>query len=42
MMTRYFGMGCFGRNPFDKDTRNKFKEEWSKMTSERMRYLDVD
>ncbi len=32
METRGFGMGHFGRNPFDKDARKKFKEEWSKMT----------
>lgn len=31
-MTRGFGMGFFGRNPFDKDARTKFKEEWSKMS----------
>lgn len=32
MMTKGFGMGFFGRNPFDKDARKQFKEEWSKMT----------
>jgi len=32
MMTKGFGMGFFGKHPFDKDARNKFKEEWSKMT----------
>jgi hypothetical protein len=32
MMTRGFGKGFFGRNPFDKDARNKFKGEWPEMT----------
>ncbi|MDR1092023.1 MAG: hypothetical protein LBL79_13185 [Prevotella sp.] len=41
MMTRGFGMGFFGRNPFDKDARNKFKEEWSKMTdSEKLEFMN--
>lgn len=32
MTTRGFGMGFFGRNPFDMETRKKFQQEWSKMT----------
>lgn len=31
-MTSGFGMGFFGRHPFDMDARKKFREEWSKMT----------
>lgn len=34
MTTRSFGMGPFGRPPFDKEARKKFQEEWSKMTDE--------
>lgn len=41
MTTRGFGMGFFGRNPFDKDARQKFKEEWSKMTdSEKLDFIN--
>lgn len=32
MTTRDFGIGFLGRNSFDKEARNKFKEEWLKMT----------
>lgn len=40
MTTRGFGMG-FGRNPFDKDARQKFKEEWSKMNdSEKLDFMN--
>ncbi|GEM_PF-634536 len=34
MTTKDFKMGFFGRNPFDKDARKKFQEEWSKMTDD--------
>ncbi len=38
---REFGMGFFGRNPFDKDARNKMREEWSKMTdSEKLEFMN--
>jgi len=41
MMTRGFGMGFFGRNPFDKDAKKKFQEEWSKMTdSEKLEFMN--
>ena len=41
MMTRGFGMGFFGRNPFDSESRKKFKEEWSKMTdSEKLEFMN--
>ncbi|NDW17740.1 hypothetical protein D0T53_02270 [Dysgonomonas sp. 216] len=41
MMTRGFGMGFFGRNPFDKDARIKFKEEWNKMSdSEKLEFMN--
>jgi len=42
MTTRNFGMGFFGRNPFDKDARNKIKEEWSKMTdAEKLEFANM-
>lgn len=41
MNARNFGMGFFGRNPFDKDARKQFKEEWSKMTdSEKLEFMN--
>lgn len=41
MNTRGFGMGFFGRNPFDMDARKKFKEEWSKMAdSEKLEFMN--
>jgi len=41
MITKGFGMGFPGRNPFDKDVRKKFKEEWSKMTdSEKLEFMN--
>ncbi|GHV20007.1 hypothetical protein FACS1894174_01020 [Bacteroidia bacterium] len=41
MMTRGFGMGFFGRSPFDKDARKKFQEEWSKMTDgEKLEFMN--
>ncbi|MDR2948058.1 MAG: hypothetical protein LBV71_02505 [Prevotella sp.] len=41
MITRDFGMGFSGRNPFDKDARKNFKEEWSKMTdSEKLEFMN--
>lgn len=40
MTTRGFGMGL-GRNPFDKDARQQFKEEWSKMSnSEKLDFMN--
>jgi len=41
MNTRGFGMGFFGRNPFDKEASKQFKEEWSKMTdSEKLEFMN--
>lgn len=41
MPTRGFGMGFFGKNPFDKDARKKFKEEWFKMSdSEKLELMN--
>lgn len=41
MTTRGFGMGFFGRNPFDKDGGKQFREEWSKMTdSEKLEFAN--
>lgn len=41
MMTRGFGMGFFGRNPFDKDARKKFREEWANMSdSEKLELMN--
>ena len=41
MMTRDFGIGFFGKSPFDKDARKKFKEEWFKMTdSEKLEFMN--
>jgi len=41
MMTRGFGMGFFGRSPFDKETRKQFQEKWSKMTdSEKLEFAN--
>lgn len=41
MTTRGFGLGFFGRNPFDKDARRKFQEEWSKMSdSEKLEFMN--
>ncbi|MDR2084195.1 MAG: hypothetical protein LBP67_04295 [Bacteroidales bacterium] len=41
MTTRNFGKGFFGRNPFDKEARKKFQEEWSKMTdSEKLDFMN--
>ncbi|MDL2278030.1 hypothetical protein LJC57_05510 [Parabacteroides sp. OttesenSCG-928-G07] len=41
MTTRGFGMGFFGKNPFDKEARTKFREEWSKMTdSEKLEFMN--
>lgn len=41
MTPRGFGMGFFGGNPFDKDARKKFREEWSKLTdSEKLEFMN--
>jgi len=41
MTTKDAGSGFFGRNPFDNDTRKKFREEWSKMTdSEKLDFMN--
>jgi len=41
MMTKDFGKRFFGKNPFDKNARNKFKEEWSKMSdSEKLDFMN--
>lgn len=42
MMTREnFGMGFFGRNPFDKEAKQKFQEKWSEMTdSEKLDFMN--
>ncbi len=41
MTTRNLGMGFFGRNPFDKEARKKFQENWSKMTdSEKLDFMN--
>ena len=41
MMTRGFGMGFFGRHPFDKDISRNFQEKWSKMTdSEKLEFMN--
>ncbi|MDH6358379.1 hypothetical protein [Parabacteroides sp. PF5-9] len=41
MMTREFGMGFLGRNPFDKEARKKFKEEWDQMSdSEKLELMN--
>ncbi len=34
MTTNNFGMGFFGRNPFDREARKQFQEDWSKMTDQ--------
>ena len=40
-MTKDFGMGFPGKNPFDIDARKKFKEEWLKMTdSEKLEFMN--
>lgn len=42
MMRRDFGMGFFGRHPFDKDTRKQFQEKWAAMTdSEKLDYMGI-
>lgn len=41
MTTRGFGMGFFGRNPFDKNARKKFQEDWAKMSdSEKLEFMN--
>ncbi len=41
MTTKGFGMGFFGRNPFDKEARIKMKEQWSQMTdSEKLEFMN--
>lgn len=41
MMTRHFGMGFFGRSPFDKDARKKLAEKWAQMTdSEKLEFMN--
>lgn len=41
MTAKNFGMGFFGRNPFDKDARKKFKEDWAAMTdSEKLEFMN--
>ncbi len=41
MTTRGFGMGFFGRDPFNKEAKIKFKEEWSKMTdAEKLEFMN--
>jgi len=41
MTTRGFGMGFFGRHPFDKEAAKKFQEEWSKMSdSEKLDFMN--
>jgi len=41
MTTRGFGMGFFGKHPFDKDARKKFREDWSKMTdNEKLEFMN--
>lgn len=41
MTTRGFGMGFFGRSPFDKEAHKQFKEKWSKMTdSEKLDFMN--
>ena len=41
MTNRGFGMGFFGRHPFDMETRKNFREEWSKMTdSEKLEFMN--
>ena len=41
MMTRSFGMGFFGGNPFNKEVRKQFQEKWSKMTdSEKLEFVN--
>lgn len=40
-MTKNFGKEFFGRNPFDKEARKKFQEEWAKMTdSEKLDFMN--
>lgn len=34
MIAKGFGMGFFGRSPFDKEAKKNFQEKWSKMTDE--------
>ena len=39
-MTRDF-RGFFGNNPFDKESRSKMKEQWSKMTdAEKLEFMN--
>jgi len=41
MTTRDFGMGFFGRNPFDKEARKQFREKWSGLTdSEKLAFAN--
>ena len=41
MITKGFNMGFFGRGFFNSEARNKFREEWSKMTdSEKIDFMD--
>ena len=40
-MTRGFGIGLFGGNPFNKEARKQFQEKWSKMTdSEKLELMN--
>lgn len=39
MMTRGFGMGLLGINPFNAEARKQFQEKWSKMSdSEKLEF----
>lgn len=41
MRKENFGMGFFGRNPFDHEARKKFQEGWSKKTdSEKLDFMN--
>jgi len=41
MTPRGFGMGFFGRGPFDKEARINFKENWMKMSdSEKLEFMN--
>ncbi|GAB3432411.1 hypothetical protein [Niabella aquatica] len=41
MITKGFGMGFFGRSPFDKNERKQFQEKWAKMSdSEKLEFAN--